>query len=206
MRIIRFIGPAALLLLPGSILSAHAQHPQHGQAATRPAQTQPQPRRSGLWPAPKASRQPQRQPAARPHPSSQSPQQARAWQRQGSWRRQGTWQRHSTWQQHRASHWEGEHRTWPERGGYGGYYIPEDHFRSEFGVEHAFRIRERPTIYSGYPRFQHGGLSFIFVDPWPEYWSDDWYADDDVYIDYEDGYYLYNRRYPTVPIAIAVIL
>ncbi len=49
-------------------------------------------------------------------------------------------------------------------------------------------------------------LKFLLVDPWPEYWAEDWYATDDVYIDYDDGYYLYNRRYPNVRLAIAVSL
>ncbi len=34
----------------------------------------------------------------------------------------------------------------------------------------------------------------------------DWYDSDDVYIDYDDGYYLYNRRYPQIRLAITVIL
>jgi len=61
-------------------------------------------------------------------------------------------------------------------------------------------------IVAGYPRFQYGGYTFMMVDPWPEYWSDDWYANDDVYIGYNDGYYLYNRRYPDDAIAITVVL
>jgi hypothetical protein len=49
-----------------------------------------------------------------------------------------------------------------------------------------------------YPRFQYGGYWFELVDPYPEYWGDDWYYDDDVYVDYvDDGYYLFNRRYPS---------
>jgi hypothetical protein len=37
----------------------------------------------------------------------------------------------------------------------------------------------------------------------PEYWSDDWYDNDDVYIDYSgDGYHLYNRSYPGDRIAV----
>lgn len=44
----------------------------------------------------------------------------------------------------------------------------------------------------------------MLVDPWPEYWSDDWYATD-VYVDYDDGYYLCNRRHPGVGIAITVV-
>jgi CheY-like chemotaxis protein len=57
----------------------------------------------------------------------------------------------------------------------------------------------------GYPRFQYGGFSFSVVDPWPEYWSNDWYNNDDMYIDYSGGgYYLHNRMYPQDRIAIAV--
>ena len=41
---------------------------------------------------------------------------------------------------------------------------------------------------------------------WPEFWSDHWYANDDVYIDYNDGYYLHNRRHPGVSLAISVSL
>jgi hypothetical protein len=63
-----------------------------------------------------------------------------------------------------------------------------------------------PTFYMGYPRFAYGGFSFLLLDPWPEYWSDSWYSSDDVYIDYSDGYYLYNRRYPSVRLAISVVM
>ncbi len=57
----------------------------------------------------------------------------------------------------------------------------------------------------GYPRFQYGVYWFSLIDPWPEYWSDDWYDNDDVYVDYsEDGYYMYNRRHPGDRIAVSV--
>ena len=99
-----------------------------------------------------------------------------------------------------------DHRTWAQRGGYGGYYIPQDRFSLYFGSDHLFRIRSRPIIVGGYPRFQYGGFWFMMVDPWPDYWSDSWYNSDDVYIDYDDGYYLYNRRYPGEAIAITIAL
>ena len=108
------------------------------------------------------------------------------------------------WQQHRAHNWQSEHRDWQQRGGYNGYRIPEDRYRGYFGPDHGFRIYSYPVeMVGGYPRFQYGGFSFSVVDPWPEYWSDNWYENDDVYIDYSgDGYYLYNRRYPRDRIAI----
>ncbi|QOY90755.1 hypothetical protein [Paludibaculum fermentans] len=129
-----------------------------------------------------------------------------SWQQQRGWQRQGAWQGQATWQQGRAQNWANEHREWGQRGGYGGYYIPQDRFTLSFGSQHYFRIRQRPVMYMGYPRFQYGGFSFMMLDRYPEYWAENWYDDDDVYIDYDDGYYLYNRRYPRVRLAITVVL
>jgi hypothetical protein len=110
------------------------------------------------------------------------------------------------WQQNRAKNRHFEHRTWQDRGGYSGYRIPDDQFRDNFGENHFFRIYNRPVVVvGGYPRFQYGGYWFSLVDPWPEYWSDDWYDRDEVYIAYlDDGYYLYDRRYPGDRIAVSV--
>jgi hypothetical protein len=112
----------------------------------------------------------------------------------------------SAWQQHRASNWQSDHRTWRQRGGYDGYLIPDDRFRGHFGRDHDFRIGVLPfMIVGGYPRFRYGGYWFSSIDPWPEYWGDDWYDTDDVYVDYLDnGYYLFNPRYPGPGIAISV--
>ena len=115
-------------------------------------------------------------------------------------------QQQAVWQEHRAHNWQSEHRDWQQRGGYNGYRIPDDRYRSNFGPDHSFRIYSYPVeVYGGHPRFQYGGFWFGFMDPWPEYWSNDWYDNDDVYVDYSDGgYYLYNRRYPSDRIAITV--
>jgi hypothetical protein len=112
----------------------------------------------------------------------------------------------SAWQKHRSQRWESDHRNWRQRGGYRGYRIPDDRFRGRFGPEHTFRIYGLPfMVYQGYPRFQYGGYWITAVDPWPEYWGEDWYDNDDVYVTYvDDGYYMYNRRYPTVGIAIRI--
>jgi len=117
-------------------------------------------------------------------------------------------QRREVWQQHRATNWQSQHRDWQQRGGYNGYRIPDDRYRMRFGPNHWFRTRSYPMeLYGGYPRFQYGGFWFGFMDPWPEYWSEDWYDNDDVYIVYTDGgYYLYNRRYPHDRITVIVYL
>ena len=112
------------------------------------------------------------------------------------------------WQGDRARSWQSEHRTWQQRGGYNGYRVPDDRFRSYYGQDHGFRIYRLPVIYvGGHRHFQYGGYWFGLIDPWPEYWSNDWYDRDDVYVDYYgDGYYLYNRRYPGDRIAISFYL
>ena len=111
----------------------------------------------------------------------------------------------ASWQQHRSQNWDSDHRTWQQRGGYHGYRIPDDRFRGYFGPDHGFRIYGLPfLVVGGYPRFQYEGYWISLVDPWPEYWGDNWYDNDDVYVAYVDnGYYLFNRRYPSVGIAIS---
>ena len=50
-------------------------------------------------------------------------------------------------------------------------------------------------------RFQYGGYSFGFIDPWPVGWG----YSDDVYVVYVDGgYYMYDPVHPGVRIAISI--
>ena len=113
---------------------------------------------------------------------------------------------HNDWQGRRARDWRSDHRTWEQRGGYRGPHIPEYQFSRYFGPRHFFRIHDLRVVYfGGYPRFLYGGYWFGLVDPWPEYWADDWYETDDLYIAYAgDGYYLFNRGYPGVGIAVSI--
>jgi hypothetical protein len=110
------------------------------------------------------------------------------------------------WQEHRASNWQSDHRTWQQRGGYHGYRIPDDRFRGYFGRNHWFRIGGLPfMVEGGYPRFQYNGYWVSLFDPWPANWGNNWYDNDDVYVDYVDnGYYLFNRRHPGMAIAIGI--
>lgn len=233
MRAVQATSTAALFLLFGTIVPAYAQRDQQNErqgraeaqqrgrkqdappvAQRQRAQGQPQQQqRSQQW-----AQQPQQR-RSQPQQQAQRPQQARqqqqpqrtrqqavAWQQQRGWARQGSFQGYNTWQQGRAQQWDRQHRTWLQRGGYGGYYIPQSTFSLSFGSRNYFRLSNRPSMYMGYPRFRYGGYSFLLLDPWPEYWQESWYGTDDVYIDYDDGYYLHNRSYPNVRLAITVVL
>jgi hypothetical protein len=113
---------------------------------------------------------------------------------------------HSGFGQSRARSWNDDHRSWGQRGGYNGYRVPDDRFRSYFGSSHYFRIYGLPLVFvGGYPRFQYDGYWVTFVDPWPEDWPDSWYQTDDVYLDYtDDGYYVYDRSRPGIGIAVTI--
>ena len=116
-------------------------------------------------------------------------------------------QQQRVWQERRANNWDTERRSWRQRGGYNGYRVPDNYFRSSFGRSHWFRLYGLPFMFvGGYPRFQYDGYWFEVLDPYPDYWGNNWYQTDDVYVDYyDDGYYLFNRRYPNRPgIAVSI--
>jgi len=232
MKLVRVTGTAAVFLFVGMIMPVHARYdgqgdkqggkqaekqgkpdrPQGGQDKGAPPQQQQQqqraqqPQQQQQQRAQQPQQQQQQQRAQQQQPQ-RTQQQARSWQQQRGWQQQGgAWQARTTWQQGRAQQWSSQHRTWAQRGGYGGYYVPQASFNLYFGSQHFFRIGARPVMYMGYPRFEYGGYSFMLLDPWPEYWSDNWYSSDDVYVDYDDGYYLYNRRYPDVRLAIMIVM
>jgi hypothetical protein len=181
-----------------------AEQAQHAQPARQQEQHAAVQQRSQL-----PQQQPRAQQAQQDRQQTQpqrTQQQARTWQQQKGWAQGGGSQGHATFAQDRSQNWSSDHRTWSQRGGYGGYYIPQSQFSVSFGSQHFFRLGGLPVMYMGYPRFAYGGFSFLMVDPWPGDWSANWYASDDVYIDYDDGYYLFNRRYPQERLAISIQL
>jgi hypothetical protein len=227
MRAITIGGVAILSVLLGITAPAYAgqEHGGETQVQSRPQQSsheqarpqqqaQQQQRQRGAQSSGQQQR-PQRQVQTKPRQqqshqaqSKSQQQQTHAAQNNQPQQRNQTQHvaQHSAWQQHRAENWQTDHRTWQQRGGYSGYRIPDDRFRVSFGEGHGFRIGSLPfQLVGGFPRFQYGGYWFSVVDPWPSYWGDSWYDNDDVYVSYLDnGYYLCNRRHPGVGLAISV--
>jgi hypothetical protein len=137
----------------------------------------------------------------------EQPQRAQGQQRAQPQQRMQQSQQRNDWQQHRANNFESQHQSWAQRGGYRGDRIPDASFRQRFGGQHSFRVYGLPYMeVGGRSRFQYGGYWFSMMDPYPEYWGANWYRDDDMYVDYNDGgYYLYDRRFPSRPgLAISI--
>ncbi|RSL18887.1 hypothetical protein EDE15_4493 [Edaphobacter aggregans] len=217
MKVIGIASTAVLSFLLG-IAPAYAQQGQQGEKQDHPEQQQSKheqskPEQQHAQQPQRAEQQEQNQNKQQQHvqqQQDQNRQQQHAQQQRGNEQPERTQEQQrvqqSAWQQHRAQSWQSDHRNWQQRGGYHGYRIPDDRFRGYFGPEHGFRIYGLPfLVVGGYPRFQYGGYWLSPVDPWPEYWANNWYDTDDVYIAYADnGYYLFNRRYPNVGIAISI--
>jgi len=219
MKAIGTTSTAILSLLLGIGAPAYAQQGQQGEKQDHPEQQQQQTKHEQSKPEQQHTQQPQhaqqqqdqnKQQQHAQQQQDQNRQQQHAQRQLGNEQTQHTQEQQrvqqSAWQQHRAQSWQSDHRNWQQRGGYHGYHIPDDRFRGYFGPEHGFRIYGLPfLVVGGYPRFQYGGYWFSPVDPWPEYWANNWYDTDDVYVTYADnGYYLFNRRYPSVGIAMSI--
>src|ERR1700677_354352 len=170
------LGTAALLLLLGNTASAYARQEQHEQDAKPESKPQAQP-------ADQPEAKPEKQESAKPENQEQ---QAKGQPAQAK----------SNIEQHaqRTPAEEQKQRAVPalRLSVKGSARIPDDRFRTNFGREHVFVISQ-PEMVGGYSRFQYGGFSFGFVQPWPV----GWYYTGGVYVDYVDGgYYMYDPYYP----------
>jgi hypothetical protein len=77
--------------------------------------------------------------------------------------------------------------------------ISDDRYRASFSDSHRFHVSEGDFHNR---RFQYGGYSFGFIDPWPQ----GWLYTDDVYIVYADGgYYMFDAFHPRIRIAINIL-
>jgi len=85
-------------------------------------------------------------------------------------------------------------------GNNGGGRIPADKFKAHFGQGHTFRVSQGD--YNN-RRFQYGGYSFGFVDPWPSNWL---YTQDVYVIEINGVYYLCNASFPGVNLVLSFTL
>jgi hypothetical protein len=210
MKVVRITSTAILSLLLGIAALAYAQHEDekqdHAQQQGGHEQGKPQQQHAQQQRHEQQEQHNQQQAQHRQQQQNQHNRQQARQQPQRTQQQQRIQQ--SAWQQHRSQNWQSDHRTWQQRGGYRGYRIPDDRYRGYFGPSHRFRINGLPfLVVGGYPRFQYQGYWISTVDPWPETWGNDWYDNDDVYVNYVDnGYYLFNRSYPGQGIAINITL
>lgn len=186
MKRIRFIGTGVLLLLLGTIVPTYAQQEQHEQEAKPEKQEQQakpekqQQQQKAPQQAKGQEQQPKQAQQAKPEKQQQqkAPQQAKLAPQQET-------------QQSRANG--------GNSGGGAHGRISDDHYRASFGDSHRFHVNEGDFHNR---RFQYGGYSFGFIDPWPQ----GWLYTDDVYVEYIDGgYYMFDSFHPGIRISINIL-
>ncbi len=202
------ITTAVLLVLLGTTASTYARQEkgqeEHSQGA-KPAEEQ----HAQKQPAQQQHAQQQAQPAQQQHAQQQAkPAQQQHTQEQSKPAQQQHVQQQAkpVQQQHAQqgnagqsqAHAQQSHPADGNRGSYAHGRISDDHYAASFGSGHRFHISQSDYQHR---RFQYGGYSFGFIDPWPVGWGDS----DDVYVVYVDGgYYMYDPVHPGVRIAISI--
>jgi hypothetical protein len=217
-RLFGVISTAVLVLAIGTTAPVCAQQEQHDQQPeqkAKPAQdnkpARPQkPARQATKPAAPAQKSAQQEksaPQRQNNAKQEQPSQARpssAKQEKPSAQHQQT-PSHQTartqpQQQHTQQAKPATQQAQRSGGGGSAGRIPDDRFRANFGREHTFRVSQGD--YRG-RRFQYGGYSFGFVDPWPANWL---YTQDVFVVEIGGVYYLCNATYPGVNVALSVTI
>jgi len=213
MKRIRFIGTGVLLLLLGTIVPTYAQQEQHEQEA-KPEKQEQQAKPEKQQQQQKAPQQAKRQEQqskqaqqAKPEKQQQqkAPQQAKGQEQQPKQAQQAKpekQQQQKAPQQAKLAPQQETQQSRANGGNSGGGAhgrISDDHYRASFGDSHRFHVNEGDFHNR---RFQYGGYSFGFIDPWPQ----GWLYTDDVYVEYIDGgYYMFDSFHPGIRISINIL-
>jgi hypothetical protein len=195
------IATATMILLLGTSASAYAQqgkgnegHSQAGHSqAARPAQTQSRPAQQQRQSRPAAKQQTR---TARPAQQQHTQQAARTQQRPQTHAVNRSQQGNSGRSQARTQQTRAEGGN---RGNYAHGRISDARYASNFGSGHSFHVNRGDYDRR---RFEYGGYSFGFIDPWPMGWG----HSDDVYVIYDDGgYFMYDRFHPGFRISVNIL-
>jgi len=190
MKLAAVIGTAVLSLALGVAAPAFAQeqHDQQDEQKAQPAQDEKKAQPE------KATKQ-EEKPAAQPEKNAK-PEEKNAQQEKNAKPEEQNAKQEDKNAKPAEKNAQQEQHAAGNRGG----QIPADKFKANFGQQHSFRVTQ--TDYSN-RRFQYGGYSFGFVDPWPS----NWLYTQNVYVIEIDGvYYLCNASFPGVNLVLSFAL
>ena len=176
MNLIGFIGTAvlSLTLVAAAPVFAQEQHEQQEEQKAKPAQDE-------------KKAQPEKSAKQEEKPGAQQEKNAKPEEKNAK-------------QEQRNAKPAEKNAQQEQHAGNGGGRIPADKFKANFGQQHSFRVSQ--ADYRNH-RFQYGGYSFGFVDPWPSNWLYTQY----VYVVEINGmYYLCNASFPGVNLTLSFTL
>ena len=185
MKLLGAIGISGLLLLIGSTTAAYAPQEQSDKPEKQEEKAKPEKQDKQDKPAKQeakpAKQEPQDKPAKQDAKQAKQEPQDKPAQQQN---------------QKSAKQSQPDGRN-PGSGDHGR--ISDDHYRASFGSEHNFHVNRGDYDHR---RFDYGGYSFGFIDPWPVGWG----YTDNVYVVYDDGaYYMYDVVHPGIRISVSIL-
>jgi len=205
MKLLRVIGTTGLFLLVGTTAAAYAPQDRPEQdkqdEKAKPAKQDEKAKLAKQEQNDKSAKQdekatPAKQEARQAKPAKPEQQDKPA--RQEAKQARPEQQDRPAQQQDRQSAQQSQ-RDGENRGGGDHGRISDEHYRTSFGREHNFHVNQRDYDSR---RFEYGGYSFGFIDPWPAAW----YYTDDVYVVYDNGgYYMYNPAHPGIRISVNIL-
>ena len=196
MKLVGIISTAVLTLTLGATAPAFAQQEQHDQQEekkAKPTEKKAQPE--------KPVRQNEKNAQQQDNNKQQEQKSAQQQNRNNQQEQKNAQQQERNNQQEQKNAQQQSGKQEQHAGGNRGGRIPDDRFRANFGREHRFRVSQ--ADYSRDRRFQYGGYSFGFVDPWPTNWL---YTEDVFVVEIDGVYYLCNASYPGVNITLSITL
>ncbi len=193
MKLVGLIGTAVLSMTLGAVAPAYAQQEQRDQKEepeAKPEEQKAKPAQEEKKAAPEKSAKQEEKPAVKEEKNAK-PEEKNAQQEEKNNRPE-----EKNAQQQRPEQAKTVQQA--QRGG--GGRIRDDRFKANFGNDHRFRVNQ--ADYRNH-RFQYGGYSFGFVDPWPSNWL---YTQDVYVVEIGGLYYLCNPMYPGVILALSFTL
>lgn len=202
MKLLRVIGTTGLFLLVGTTAAAYAPQDRPEQnkqdQKVKPARQDEKAKPEKQEQNDKSAKQDEKARPAKQEARQARPEQQDKPARQEAKQSRPEQQDRPAQQQDRQSAQQSQ-RDGENRGGGDHGRISDEHYRTSFGREHNFHVNQRDYDSR---RFEYGGYSFGFIDPWPAAW----YYTDDVYVVYDNGgYYMYNPAHPGIRISVNIL-
>jgi hypothetical protein len=218
MKLLGAIGISGLLLLLGSTAAAYAPQEQSDKPEKQEEKAKPEKQDKQDKPAKQEAKQAKQEPQDKPakqeakqakqepqdKPAKQEAKQAKQEpqdkpeKQDARQAKQEPQDKHVKEQDQRSA--QQSQRDGGNRAGGGDHgRISDDHYRASFGSGHNFHVNRGDYDHR---RFDYGGYSFGFIDPWPVGWG----YTDNVYVVYDDGaYYMYDVVHPGIRISVSIL-
>ena len=197
MKLLGAIGISGLLLLIGSTAAAYAPQEQSDKPEKQEEKAKPEKQDKQDKPAKQEAKQAKQEPQDKPAKQEAKQAKQKPQDKPAKQAKQEPQDKPAQQQNQKSAQQSQPDGRNPGSGDHGR--ISDDHYRASFGSGHNFHVNQGDYDHR---RFDYGGYSFGFIDPWPVGWG----YTDNVYVVYDDGaYYMYDVVHPGIRISVSIL-